>query len=480
MVGHRDLMKIEDAEDLPIDRIWDLYRSHVSGSLVELIGAFGFGRARVRSAAGCYIYLEDGRKILDATGGIGVLNHGHNHPEILAARTEFASRRRMEVHKNFFSPYIAALGLNMSQLLPGDLSISFFPSSGSEAVEGAIKLAYKYHEGARSTILRADISFHGKLLGAASVTGSPELHFRFPQIPGVDSFEYGNAESLGAALSRNRKDCGESDVYAVILEPLSASSMLMFSTESLLEARRLCDESGAVLIFDEVYTGWGKTGHLFNFMRAPGLVPDIVTYAKSFGGGKSSIAGYTTREHIARKAYDNLQDATLHSTTYLGLGEEAATALKAIEIIVRDSYVEKAHAIGQNLGRNLRNIASRNRLVTSVQGSGALWGVFLDSFLAELAAEIVGRLPRFRAGAKSNELGKKLLTGAVVSHLFNKHNVLTYFGSNRGTPLIVSLPIIADDEEINAVCGAIDETLQRGPAALARDFVAMKLSGPKS
>ena len=96
-----------------------------------------------------------------------------------AARKRFAEARRMEVHKAFFSPYLAALSHNIAALLPGDLSVSYFPNSGAEANEGAIKMAYKYHGGRRNTILRADISFHGKTLGAGSLTGSSENSFRF-------------------------------------------------------------------------------------------------------------------------------------------------------------------------------------------------------------------------------------------------------------------------------------------------------------
>ena len=120
----------------------------------------------------------------------------HNHPRILSARRNFNKMKRMEVHKTFFSPYLAALSHNVAELLPGDLNISYFPNSGGEAVEGALKMAYKFHNGNRKFVLHSDISFHGKLLGAASLTGSPELDFKFPQIPNVESFEYNNINSL--------------------------------------------------------------------------------------------------------------------------------------------------------------------------------------------------------------------------------------------------------------------------------------------
>jgi len=180
------LISLDECEQLTAKRVHDLYRKYVSRSQVSLMTSFGFGRELVESAEGAWITTRDGRRILDFTGGVGVLNHGHNHPRILAARKRFQDARRMEVHKTYFSPYVAALGHNLAQLLPDDLNMSFLPNSGAEAVEGAVKLAYKYHGGKRHRIIRADIAFHGKLLGSGGLTGTPD-RFRFPEIPGVVS-----------------------------------------------------------------------------------------------------------------------------------------------------------------------------------------------------------------------------------------------------------------------------------------------------
>ncbi|MDH2424004.1 aminotransferase class III-fold pyridoxal phosphate-dependent enzyme [Sphaerisporangium sp. TRM90804] len=193
-----DLIGVEECESLPVKQVQDLYRRYVSRSQVNLMTTFGFGRELVERAEGAHIWTRDGRRILDVTGGVGVLNHGHNHPRIVAARRRFAERGRMEVHKAFFSPYVAALSHNVAALLPGDLNISYFPNSGAEANEGAVKMAYKYHGGRRGTILRADISFHGKTLGAGSLTGSSENSFRFPGLPGIVVYPYGDVAAVGA------------------------------------------------------------------------------------------------------------------------------------------------------------------------------------------------------------------------------------------------------------------------------------------
>ncbi len=176
------LLSIEDCENLDISQVWQYYRDYVNPGQVELISSFGFGQDLIVKAEGCWLETQSGRRILDFSGGIGVLNHGHNHPRILSARKTFQDKGYMEVHKNYFSPYLAALSHNIAKLLPADLNIAYFPNSGAEAIEGAMKMAYKYHRCKRQYILHSDISYHGKLLGAASISASCELHFRFPEI----------------------------------------------------------------------------------------------------------------------------------------------------------------------------------------------------------------------------------------------------------------------------------------------------------
>jgi putrescine aminotransferase len=223
------LITIDEAEQLDIRQVQELYRRYISRSQVNLMTTFGFGRELVERAEGPYVYMRGGERVLDFSGGVGVLNHGHNHPRILAARRRFAQQRRMEVHKAFFSPYLAALSHNVAQLLPGDLDISYFPNSGAEANEGAIKMAYKYHGGTRNTIMRADISFHGKTLAAGSLTGSAENSFPFPGMPGIVVYPYGDVAAVRDLVDKARNTDGSCDVYAILVEPFSASTMRQWS-----------------------------------------------------------------------------------------------------------------------------------------------------------------------------------------------------------------------------------------------------------
>ncbi|MER7394585.1 aminotransferase class III-fold pyridoxal phosphate-dependent enzyme [Streptomyces sp. NPDC000151] len=467
-----DLFTAEDCLHMTPRQVHGLYRRYVSRSQVSLIGSFGFGHDLAERAEGCWITLRDGRRILDFTGGIGVLNHGHNHPRILAARRRFAERQAMEVHKNFLSPYVAALGHNLAQLLPGDLNISYFPNSGAEAVEGAVKLAYKYHRGRRGTVLHSDIAFHGKLLGAGSLTASPEVDFPFPGLPGTDAFAYDDLHSFVLALERHTAGDGGSDVYAVVLEPFSASALRECSEDFLRGVRRLCTERDIVLVFDEVYTGWGRTGTLFHFMRYPGLVPDVLTTSKSFGGGKASISGYIAREALFRAAYDNLADATLHSTTYYGFGEETVTALEAVAIAVEDDYPGRAVRIGEQLAAGLARIAARHPgPVAGTAGRGALHGVFLRA-----GHPALDRVLRLLPGsfARDPRLRLKLITAAVIAALYRDHDVLAFYGSNHGLPLIVAPPLVAGDKEVEVFLEALDAVLDQGTPRLLAAFAKDK------
>ena len=125
----KKLLSVADCQSLNIDEVHSLYRQHVNSSKVDLLSIFDFGNELVDKAQGLFIHTKSGRVVYDFTGGIGVLNHGHNHPRILKVRQDFQNQHRMEVHKNFFSQYVAALSHNLSILLPGDLDYSFFPNS---------------------------------------------------------------------------------------------------------------------------------------------------------------------------------------------------------------------------------------------------------------------------------------------------------------------------------------------------------------
>tara|TARA_Y100001978_G_scaffold74466_1_gene66745 strand:- start:24046 stop:25482 length:1437 start_codon:yes stop_codon:yes gene_type:complete len=447
---YKNLITLEESFSLSASNIKELYAECVSKELVKLFSFFSFSNDVPISSSGCYINLKNGSKILDITGGIGVLNHGHNHPEIIKARIKYQENLRMEVHKNYLSPIYAALAKNIKTITPNGLDISFFPSSGSEAVEGCLKMAYKYSNPnyknpKRNVVLHAKESFHGKLLGAGSITGSPELNYIFPGPFLKGSFRRNNIKdvySLIEKYSSNKK----TKIFAIIYEPFSASLCEESPTEFLEKLRVISKKYDIPLIFDEVYTGLFKTGELFNFMRT-NIVPDLVTFAKSFGGGKSSIAGYIANKNIFKKSYGSSKYATLHSTTYAGLGEEAATAIKSIEIAIKDDYRSKSKDIGKKLKTILQNINTHSKIIKNISGSGALWAVEINPLKIASLVPIASLDFRF---------AQKLATALIIEKLYSEYKILSFFGSNNKIKLIISLPLIATDLEINKLKVALE------------------------
>jgi putrescine aminotransferase len=472
----RTLIGIDEAERLSVESVHDMYREYVNSAQVRLMTSFGFGHDLIDHAEGNYLYTTDGRRIMDVTGGVGVLNHGHNHPRIVAARQRFQQARRMEVHKTIFSPYLAALGHNLAAVLPGDLNKSFLPNSGAEAVEGAVKLAYKYHGGRRGTVLHSDISFHGKLLGSGSLTAGSRDQFRFPGIPGVVSYPYDDLAALRRAVDMATRPDGRCDVYAILVEPFSASTMRWCGEEFLRGLRELCTERDIVLIFDEIYTGWGKTGSLFYFMRYPGLLPDVVTTSKSFGGGKSSISAYVARDPIFHKAYENLTDAMLQSTstTYYGFGEEAATAIEAIAVAVEEDFPARARHIGSVLGPGLRRImGDHGDVIADVQGAGALWGVFLRHNLTLL--DLVTTLVPV-GFAKDPLFATKVVTSAVLDALYRDHDIYAYYTLNGRSPMVVAPSLVTSEADVRHFLDCFDATLTVGLPKLLTRFVRERVA----
>ncbi len=463
------IISLEEAFSLNPEEVKDLYRKNINENLVKLFSFFSFSNDKPISSSGCYIELSDGRKILDITGGIGVLNHGHNHPDILKARIEYQNKSKMEVHKNFLSPLYAALAENIKRITPDGLDYSFFPSSGSEAVEGCLKLAYKYSnknwkKPKRNYVLHSKNSFHGKLFGAGGVTGSPELNYKFPSPFETDIFERDNKEKIIELIEKHNNK-----IFALIYEPFSASLCEESEIDFLIFLRNICTKNDIPLIFDEVYTGLFKTGKLFNFMRS-NIVPDMVSFAKSFGGGKSSIAGYITNKNIFKGAYGDSKYATLHSTTYSGLGEEAATAIKSIEVALRDDYESKSESIGKELELILKKIKKESTLIKSFSGSGALWAIEINPSKISLLIPLAIYDYRF---------AQKLATALIIEKLYKEFSILSFFGSNKKIKLIISLPLIATNEEIIKIKNAL-ESIFLSPKGINRLFAKKAINEIKN
>ena len=462
---------LDEIDALSVNDVHNLYKSYVNQGQVNLLASFSPARLLVDYSEGQYIHLKNGTVVSDFTAGIGVLNHGHNHPRVLEVRRKFQDKKRMEVHKNYLSPYLAALAHSVSSIMPKDLCMSYFCNSGAEAVEGAVKLAYKAFNGKRQRIAAADISFHGKLLGTAGLTGSQEVKFQWPTIPNIDRFVYNDFDSIKEVIQLAVTD-GESDHYAVLIEPMNASNVTECSQTFLIQLRELCDKYNIPLIFDEVYTGWAKTGAWFYFMHH-GVVPDIVSMSKSFGAGKSSISGFVATKNMFNLAYGKDIDATLHSTTYNGFGEECVTALESIKIIQEEKLVNRAQEIEDCLLPELKRVMDRNPdWITGVRGRGALLGLVLDSEINPILDKIVDLVPVGVLADKS--FRQKLVVSSLIHYLYEEHSILTYFGSNVDVPLIIAPTLKASTEDCNKLIQALEDAFSKNKLTLIYEFARFK------
>lgn len=471
----KKILSTNDIKKLNIKKVREYYKNFFNNGIEKLNGSFGFGEELVKYAEGINIHIN--KKIIkDFTGGSGVLNIGHNHPRILKTRINFQKNRQMEVHKTYFSKYLAGLAYNINSILPADLGISFFCNSGAEAVDGALKIAYKYFNGKRKYVLHSDISFHGKLIGAGSVTSadnatSKEKSFNFQKIPNTIKFKYNDIKNVEKIIRKYKKN-NESDIYAVIIEPFSASRMLEIDKNFLLQLNKLCKKNKILLIFDEIYTGWFKTGTLFYFMRHS-VVPDILTTAKTLGGGKASIAAYVCRKKIFNGAYGNLADSLLHSTTYSGFAEECATAIETINILFDEKFDKKSKLIEKQMLQHNKKLENKfPDIIEKIEGCGAHFGIkFKLDFpnLKKVLAIIPGKF------FSDKLFVDKVIVTALIDYLYRKHNILTIFTANKEVFLWLSPSLVVTKKEIDFLYKSIESCFEVGLKEIVYKFIKKRI-----
>lgn len=311
---------------------------------------------------GVRVWDVDGREYLDFVGGIAVTSLGHAHPAVVAAVS--AQVARLAHTSNL---YLHEPGVRLAERLVGLLGLParvFFGNSGAEANEAALKLARLHGRahGGRATVVAAVGGFHGRTLGALSVTGNPAKRTPFEPLPGPVRFvDYGDAEAMRAAVA--------ADTAAVIVEPtLGEGGVLPPPAGYLQHVREACDAAGALMIVDEVQSGIGRTGHWFASL-AEGVRPDVITLAKGLGGGMPIGAC------IGIGAAGELFRPGDHGCTFGGNPVSCAAALAVLDTIADDHLLDSVKRVGEHLGRGLDAIDSP--LVAGSRGAGLWRGLVL-------------------------------------------------------------------------------------------------------
>ncbi|AXK40422.1 aspartate aminotransferase family protein [Crenobacter cavernae] len=334
---------------------------------------------------GSRVWDQDGREFVDFAGGIAVNSLGHCHPALVAALTEQAGKLWHVSNTLTNEP-----ALKLARLLTETTFAErvFFSNSGAEANEAAFKLVRKYaadHVGVeKHEIISCKSSFHGRTLFTVSVGGQPKYTEGFAPVPGgIKHVEYNNIESLKAAISD--KTC------AVVVEPVQGEGGVLPATREYLQAaRELCDQHNALLVFDEVQTGVGRSGSLYAYMEY-GVTPDILTSAKSLGGG-FPVGAMLTTEKVSKSF-----GVGTHGSTYGGNPLACAVAQKVIEVVNTPEVLAGVRAKSQRFVDGLNAINAKYGIFKEVRGMGLLLGGVLTEAFA-------GRAKDFMLAAERQQL----------------------------------------------------------------------------
>ena len=347
------------------DEAYENYKQYVNPPLARVMKLSG-SPVEVR-AQGSTIWDQNGKAYLDFAGGYGVFTLGHSHPKVIAA-----VRAQMELMslsgKTMFNVMLGRASKRLAELAPGDLQISFFANSGTEAIEGAIKLARAATK--RGKIVATRDAYHGKTLGALSASGRDYFKDAYaPLLSDVQHVEYGSAQGLEEALR---------DAAAFVVEPVQGEGGVNVPPVGYLRAvREACDATGALFIADEVQTGLGRCGILFGCNR-DGVVPDVMTLAKGLSGGIVPVGAYIARPGVWNAAY--AKHPVMHTSTFGGNELACAAALAAMNALIDEDLVENARARGEQLLSGARLLAAKYPTVLKeARGLGLLVGVELTN-----------------------------------------------------------------------------------------------------
>ncbi len=408
-----------------MDGAFERFERHINPGLAGLLRFTGLDRVEER-AEGVYVWDKSGKRYLDFLGLYGTLNLGHRHPRVVEAVKRQLDRMPMSVRVMVPEP-TARLAARLAELTPEGLSMVFFGNSGAEAVEAAFKLA-RIHTG-KPGIVTTEGGFHGKTMGALSLTPKPEYQRPVePLVPGVKVVPYGDARAVAEAI--------DDATAAVIVEPIQGEGGVRVPPDGYLRAlRRITAERGVLLIVDEVQTGLGRTGRFWG-VEWEGVAPDLLTSAKALGGGVMPIGAAIGRPELFEVFREN---PLVHSSTFGGNPLAAAAALAAIEVTLEEDLPARARELGDYLIAGLRQLADAwPAFVAEVRGRGLMVGVeFTDPDI-----------------------------GALVISELAERGVLTAFGLNNPKVVRLEPPLIVERGQIDAALLAFEDALKATAKAL--------------
>ncbi|MDD4601035.1 Putrescine aminotransferase [bioreactor metagenome] len=396
------------------------YEKYINPAVARLFRFMGLSTIEWE-AEGTIIRDIDGKEYIDCLGGYGVFSLGHRNPKVVEAVKCQLDTMPLS-SKVLFDKPMADLAELMAEVTPGDLQYSFFVNSGTEAVEGALKLA-RVHTG-RHKVISTINAFHGKTLGALTATGRDLFREPFqPLLSGFSHVPFNDIEALKKVIDH--------ETAAVIIEPVQGEGGIIVPSDDYLPAvRQLCDEYSALLICDEVQTGLGRTGKMFAVDHYS-VVPDILTTAKALGGGVMPIGAFTAKASVWDKY---ITSPFLHTSTFGGNPLACAAAIAALEVIKEDKLVERAAEQGAYFIAKLKEIqTSYSDVIMEVRGKGLMIGI-------DLAKEGIG--------------------GLMMSELVN-NGVLVAYTLNNPKVIRIEPPLIISRQQIDFVIKVVADAVKK-------------------
>ncbi len=329
--------------------------------------------------SGPYVYDLSGKRYLDFLAGISVNSLGYNHPRLVRAMVE-QGQRLIHCSNLFYNPYQGLLAKRLTEI--SGMSKAFFTNSGTEAIEASLKIARAYGRAQnrkdKSLILALKNSFHGRTLGALSITSQEEYQAPFrPLIPDVEFVD----EFTPAALEKAFSD----RVCALVIEPVQGEGgVVPLPADFVRAGRELCDRFNALLVADEIQCGLGRTGKYFAFEHY-GIKPDVITLAKSLA------SGYPLGVMLGNARVAESFKPGDHGTTFGGGPLACRLALEVLNIIAQDELVSKVEELGNYLIEGLKGLAPRHRLISEVRGMGLMVGVQIGSQAKTVVDRLLSR-----------------------------------------------------------------------------------------
>lgn len=370
----------------------------------------------IEKAEGVYLYDVTGKKYIDLISGIGVSALGHCHPKIVEAiQSQAAKYAHTLVYGEFIQSPQVQLAKYLTDLLPSTLSSVYFTNSGAEATEGAMKLAKRFT--GRTEIISCFNSYHGSTQGALSLNGDEYFKSAYrPLLPDIRQIRYNNFEDINLITKKSA---------AIFLEPVQAEAGVIVPEADYLKAvRKRCDETGTLLVFDEIQTGCGRTGNLFRF-QTENVIPDILLTGKAFGGGLP-LAAFVSSNEIMQVLQNN--PVLGHITTFGGNAVCCAAGLASLKEIEQHKLYAGAEPKAQLFMQLLQH-----KTIQKINHCGLMMAVHLDNF---------------------NNLRK-------VIHECLENGLVTDWFLFANNCMRIAPPLIITEEEIKVSCEIINNALDK-------------------